>query len=76
MGFAKDFKVLYDIDCLQYYCVKIEEMCIKIKWCIIVMVYVYVFLVMILCLIQVEDGIVACIALFCCNYYFVIDVLN
>jgi hypothetical protein len=76
MGFAKDSKASYDIDRLQHHCAKIEEMRIKTKRCIIVMVHAHVSLATTLRSIQAEDGTAACIALPCCNYYSAIDAPN
>ena len=77
MGFAKDSKASYAIDRLQHHRAKIEEMRIKTKRCIIVMVHAHVSLATTLRSIEAsEDGTAACIALPCCNYYSAIDAPN
>jgi hypothetical protein len=77
MGLAKDSKAPYAIDRLQHYCAKIEEMRIKTKRCIIVMVHAHVPLTTTLRSIEAsEGGTAACIALPCCNYYSAIDAPN
>lgn len=76
MGLSKKSKQKYDIARLQFHRAKIEEIRIRAKKVIIVMVHAHVSLAKTLASVTSDDGTAACIALPCCNYYSSIDAPN
>ena len=76
MGLSKKSKQKYDIARLQFHRAKIEEVRIRAKKAIIVMVHAHISLAKTLASVTSDDGTAACIALPCCNYYASIDAPN
>ena len=76
MGLSKKSKQKYDIARLQFHRAKIEEVRIRAKKAIIVMVHAHISLAKTVASVTSDDGTAACIALPCCNYYASIDAPN